>query len=58
MLRTKLHVHENRPARSGDEDFEWFLPYMSMAPTWSCDQDFRIKLSFPLTMDAPHKISL
>ena len=23
--------HENRPASSGEEDFEWFLPYMGLA---------------------------
>ena len=29
MLHTK--VRENRPARSGEEIFEWFLPYMGVA---------------------------
>ena len=29
MLHTKFH--ENRPAGSGEEDFEGFLPYMGMA---------------------------
>ena len=29
MLPAKFH--ENRPAGSGEEDFEWFLPYMGMA---------------------------
>ena len=27
-------------------------------PSWSCDLDFPIKLSSPLSMDAPHKILL
>ena len=52
MLHTKFH--ENRPAGSGEEDFECFLPYMGV----SCDLDFAIKLLSPLPMDAPHKISL
>ena len=38
--------------------FEWFLLYMGGQPSWSCDLDFTIKLSSPLPMDAPHKISL
>ena len=29
MLHTKFG--ENRPARSGEEEFEWFLPYMGVA---------------------------
>ena len=29
MLHTKFR--ENQPAGSGEEDFEWFLPYMGMA---------------------------
>ena len=29
MLQTKFR--ENLPARSGEEDFEWFLPYMGVA---------------------------
>ena len=29
MLHTKFH--EIRPAGSGEEDFEWFLPYMGVA---------------------------
>ena len=31
MLHTKFH--ENRPAGSGEEDLEGFLPYMGMAAT-------------------------
>ena len=27
-------------------------------PSWSCDLDFANKLSLPLPMDAPHKISV
>ena len=45
MLHTKFHG--NRPASSGEEDFEWFLPYMGVQPSWSCDLDFAIKLSSP-----------
>ena len=40
MLHTKFR--ENRPAGSGEEDFE----------------DAAYKLSFPLTKEAPHKILL
>ena len=29
MLHTKFH--ENRPAGSGEEDFEWFLSFMGVA---------------------------
>ena len=39
MLHTKFR--ENQPAGSGEEDFEWFLPYT--------------EFSFPLPMDAPHE---
>ena len=38
--------------------FEWFLPYMGVATILVCDLDFGIKLSSPLPMDAPHKITL
>ena len=34
-----LHInfHENLPAGFEDEEFERFLPYMGMEPSWSCD---------------------
>ena len=35
-----------------------FYHIWAWPPPWSCDPDFAIKLSFPLHMDAPHKISL
>ena len=54
MVHTKFR--ENRPAGSGEEDFEGFLPYMGVAPSWSCDPDAANKLSFPLPNEAPHKI--
>ena len=56
MLHTKFH--ENRPAGSGEENLEWFYHIWAWRPSWSCDLDFAIKLSSPLPMDAPHKISL
>ena len=57
MLHTKFH--ENRPAGSGEKIFEWFLTYIwAWWTSSSCDPDFATKLSFPLPMDAPHKISL
>ena len=56
MLHTKFR--ENLPAGSGEEDFEWFYHIWAWRPSWSRDPDFAIKLSFPLPMDAPHKISL
>ena len=58
MLHTKFR--ENRPAGSGEEDFWMFFFYHKWAwrPSWSCNPDFRIKLSLPLSMDAPHRISL
>ena len=56
MVHTKFR--ENRPAGSGEEDFEGFLPYMGMGQSWSCDPDAENKLSFPLPKEAPHKIWL
>ena len=35
-----------------------FYHIWAWQPSWSCDLDFAIKLSSPLPMDAPHKISL
>ena len=56
MLHTKFR--ENRPAGSGEEDFSGFYHIWAWRPSWSCDLDFAIKLSFPLPMTAAHKISL
>ena len=57
MLHTKFHV--NRPAGSGEEDFlSGFYHNRAWRPSWSCDTNFSIKLSFPLSMDDPYKISL
>ena len=59
MLHTKFR--ENRPAGSGEEDFRFlsgFYHSWAWRPSWSCDPNFAIKLSFPLPMDASHKISL
>ena len=57
MLHTKFH--ENRPASSGEEDFRVFFYHIWVwRPSWSCDLDFAIKLSSPLPMDVPNKISL
>ena len=57
MLHTKFH--ENWPVGSGEEDFLVFFYHIwAWRPSWSCDLDFTIKLSSPLPMDAPHKISL
>ena len=58
MLHTKFQK-KNRPAGSREEDF-WVVFYHIWAwrPSWSCDLDFAIKLSSPLSMDAPRKISL
>ena len=47
MLHTKFH--ENRPAGSEKKIFEGFLPYLSMAASWSCDQDHVNKFSSPCT---------
>ena len=55
MLHTKFR--ENRPVGYGEVDFECFF-YHIWRPSWSCGQDFMIKLSFPLPMDAPHEFSL
>ena len=38
--------------------FDWFYHIWVWRPSWTCDPDFVIKLSFPLSIDAPHKISL
>ena len=57
MLHTRFR--ENRPAESGEEDFLGVCYHKwAWRPFWSCDPDFTIKLSFPLSMDAPHRISL
>ena len=55
-----LHVKfpENRPARSGEEDFSGFYHIWAWRPSWSCGPDFMINFSPPLSRDAPHKISL
>ena len=37
MLHTKFR--ENRPAGSGEEDFEDFYHIWAWPPSWSCDQD-------------------
>ena len=56
MLHTKFR--ESRPAGSGEEDFEGFLPYMGVVAIWSCDPDAANKISFRLPKEAPHKIWL
>ena len=38
--------------------FECFYHIWAWRPSWPCDPDFAIKLSFPLPMDVAHKISL
>ena len=38
--------------------FSGFYHIWAWRPSWSCDQDPANKLSFPLPMDAPHKIWL
>ena len=53
MLHTKFREH--RPAR---RFLSVFTICMGLAPSWSCDPDFAIKLLFTLPMDAPRKISL
>ena len=47
----------NRPTGSGEEDFRVVLTTHRWRPSWSCDLDFANKLSSPLPMHAPHKIS-
>ena len=57
MLHTKFR--DTRHAGSGEVDFfSGFYHIWAWWPSWSCDPDFAIKLSFPLPMEAPHKISL
>ena len=57
MLHSKFH--ENRPAGSGEEDFEMFFYHIwAWRPNWSCDPDAANKISFPLPNEAPHKIWL
>ena len=55
MANTKFRG--NRPAGSGEEDFEWFYHIWAWRPYWSRDMDFAIKLEMPLHKEAPHKIS-
>ena len=52
MLHTKFR--ENRPAGSGEEDFEGFYHIWAWRPSWSGDPDVANKISFPLPKDAPH----
>ena len=48
MQHTKFR--ENRPAGSGEEDFlKGFHHIWAWRPSWSCDQDYVIKFSFPCT---------
>ena len=54
MLYTKFL--ENRPAGSGEEDFEGFHHIWAWRPSWSCDPDVAKKKFFPLPKKAPHKI--
>ena len=54
MLHTKFH--ENRPVGSGEDVLVFFTIYRRGGHI--CDLDFGIKLSSPLPIDAPHKISL
>ena len=56
MLHTKSR--ENLPAGSVEGDFSGFYHIWASRPSWSCDLDFEIKLSFTLPMAAAHKISL
>ena len=53
MLHTMFHG--NRPAGSGEEDFEGFYHIWAWRPSWSCDPDAANKLSPPLRKEAPHK---
>ena len=57
MLHTDFR--ENRPAGSGEEHFlSGFSHIWTWQLSWSCNPDFTNKLSFPLPIDTPHKISL
>ena len=56
MLHTKFR--ENRPACSGEDFLSGFYHIWAWQPSWSCDPDFVIKFLSPLSMDAPHKISV
>ena len=51
-----LHIkfRENMPAGSGEEDFWVVFTIYRRGGHLDCE----IKLSFPLPIDAPHKISL
>ena len=56
MLPTKFH--ENRPAGSGEEDFEGFYHIWAWRPSCSCDPDAANKLSLPRPKEASRKIWL
>ena len=47
MLHTKFSG--NRPAGSGDDDFEVFYHLWAWRPSWSCDHHHVIRFSFPCT---------
>ena len=56
MLHTKFRG--NLSTGSGDKIFEAFYHIWAWRPSWSCDPDAANKLSFPLTIEVPHKIWL
>ena len=56
MLHTKFQGH--RPFGSGEEDFEGFYYIWAWRPSWPCDQDRLIKLSFPHPMETSEDILL
>ena len=52
MLHTKFHENQLAGSLTG------FYHIWEWRPSWSCDLDFAIKLSLPLPMYVPHKISV
>ena len=56
MLHAKFQNH--RLSGPGEDNFQRFLLFIAMWPSWSCDLDHLYKLSFSLPKNAPHDVWL
>ena len=54
MLHTKFQGHQS--IGPGEEDFLRILPYMGMAPCWSCDPTHLYKFSFPFSLKLSYEL--
>ena len=58
MLHTNFQGHRSFGSRENVVFSLGFYQIWAWWPSWSCDLDRLIKLSFPHPMEAPHKIRL